>query len=104
VSGNVLPRCEQCNQILSCETDWIGRMHYVHDRPCVPVRARRYRVECAGCGKGIEIEVRPRSDREYSCGERCTRAISARRQAKKRADVFARWLNTDDPEQQRGAA
>jgi hypothetical protein len=40
VSGNVLPRCEQCNQILSCETDWIGRMHYVHNRPCVPISSQ----------------------------------------------------------------
>lgn len=100
----VFPRCEQCNQLLSCETDWIGRMHYVHTAPCVSIVARRYTVDCASCGKRFEIERRPRSDAEYSCGERCTKAINERRQAKKRVEVFARWHAVIGLEQQQGAA
>jgi hypothetical protein len=79
--------------LLSCESDWLGRMFYLHPgRVCVSTAPRRYKVDCTACGKPIEVEKRPRSDREYSCGERCASALRIRREGIKRAEVFARWF------------
>lgn len=102
--SGVYPRCDDCGQLLYCETDWLGRMYYLHSKPCVSRVARRYKVNCTGCGKQIEIEKRPRSDVQYSCGERCSVALKIKRQAARRADVFARWFRLDEIEQQQGVA
>lgn len=87
----ILPRCTDCGEILDCRTDSIGRMHYLHRQPCVSRVDVRYKTNCSACGRMIEVEKRPRSDFEYGCSERCIGALRIAREAKKRADVVARW-------------
>jgi hypothetical protein len=100
----VLPRCEQCNQPLSCETDWLGRMHYLHTRPASRSSRAAIKWTAPSCGKRIEIEVRPRSDREYSCGERCTRAIKRETPGEEARRGLCALACVIGLEQQQGAA
>lgn len=90
----MFPRCDDCGELLDCQSDWLGRMFYLHRTPCVPLK--RYKVNCTSCGKTTQVEKRPRSDREYSCGERCATSLRITREANRRREVFARWYGIAD--------
>jgi len=73
------PRCDDCGQLLSCETDWIGRMYYVHPGRCVPRPVQHIR-ECAICEKEIVFKEQPPFRKKlFACSPTCEAALKERR-------------------------
>lgn len=75
--AGVHPRCPICSQMLSCETDWIGRMFYLHDRPCVPPPPSNVIGYCSNgdCGEPVRGDTPARRREILWCSEECHREL-----------------------------
>lgn len=96
-----LPRCETCGSVVDCETDSFttvigrdgkahqgyGRMVYVHNGPCIPIRTT-FEEECDACGRKCRLE-RPRKGREaVVCSDICRERHANSKQEKNRLAVI----------------